>query len=117
MKLPLSKLVLPGILIAGILLSSVHAQPGSDRPPGVPIENWIAISDSAGIVIRNLPRTPTRYRFDLNQPGVPIPVPPDANAIPLGVQSLPGVLMAKHGGLWIRIDTPMPPVQVQPLDH
>jgi hypothetical protein len=117
MKLPVSKLVLAGILIAGILVSSVKAQPGANRPPGVPIENWIAISDSAGIVIRDLPRTPTRYRFDPNQPGVPIPVPPDANAIPLGVQSLPGVLVAKHEGLWIRIDMPMPPAQVQPLHH
>lgn len=117
MKLPLSKLVLAGILIAGILVSAVRAQTGANRPAGVPIENWIAISDSAGIVIGNFPRIPSRYRFDPRQPGVPIPLPPDANTIPFGVQSLPGVLMAKHGGLWIRVDMPMPPAQLQPLNH
>jgi hypothetical protein len=117
MKLPLAKLVLTGILIAGILMSAVRAQPEANRPPGVPIENWISISESAGIVIGNVPRIPTRYRFDPRQPGVPIPLPPGANTIPYGVQSLPGVLMAKHGGVWIRVETPMPPAQLQPLHH
>jgi hypothetical protein len=117
MKLPCSKLVLTGILLAGILVSAVKAQSEANRPPGVPIETWIEIADSAGIVIGNFPRIPARYRFDPRQPGVPIPLPPDANAIPYAVQSLPGVLIAKHGGLRIRVDMPMPPAQLQPLNH
>jgi hypothetical protein len=116
MKLPFSKLVLAGILIAGILVSSVRAQSGTNRPPGVPIDNWIAISDSVGIVIDKIPPAPNFYRFDPNQPGVLIPGLPD-DATSLGVLSSPGVLMAKRSGFWIRIDMPMPPAQVQPLDR
>ena len=117
MKLPLSTLVLAGALIAGMLVSSGKAQTEVDRPPGVPIENWIAISDSVGIVIRNLPQQQpsTAFRFDRDQPGRLIPIPPNAIEIPLDVQSLPGVLMAKHSGLWIRIDM-VPPAQLHPLD-
>jgi hypothetical protein len=115
MKLPLIKLVLTGILSAGILVFAGKAQTGANRPPGVPLENWIAISDSVGIVLADLPRTPTGYRFDFNQPGVPIPLPPGANS--LGTRSLPGVLMAKHADVWVRIDLPMPPAHLQPLDH
>src|SRR5688572_18281232 len=113
MKLLLSKLVLPGVLIAGILVCSVKAQPGVTRPPGVPMENWIAISDSVGIVVATVPPAPTLYRFDPDQPGGP----PGPNAIPLGNRSLRGVLMAKQNGLWNRVDLELPPAQTRLLDH
>ena len=117
MKLCSSNLILAVILLAGILVFSIEAQSGASRPPGVPVENWIAITESAGIVIRSVPRTPPRFRFDPNQPGVPIPMPPGAAAIPGDLPSMAGVLMAKHGDVWVRIEMPMPPAQLHPLDH
>lgn len=115
MEFPWSKLALVGLLLAGVLMCSVRAQPEVDRPPWVPIENWIVISESVGIVIRDLPRTPTSPPALRGPNGVLIPLPP--NAIPLGFQTLEGVLVAKHSGRWVRIDMPVPPAQLEPLDH
>jgi hypothetical protein len=116
-KLPFSTLVLVGILTAGIVMTSVKAQLGADRPPGVPTENWIAISDSVGILVASLPPPPTFYRFDPNQPGTPIPAPLPPNAIPLGIGSVRGVLMARQNGIWNRIVIELPPAQALPLEH
>jgi hypothetical protein len=116
MKLPMPNALLAGVLIAGVLVSSVGAQSGGDRPPGVPAEHWIAISDSVGIAVANVPPTPKPFRLDPNQPGVRIPVEPDAN-MTFGIGSLRGVLMAKQNGMWNRIVIELPPAQTLPLEH
>ena len=95
--------------IAGVLLlmvSWVAAQTPTDRPPNVPAESWIPISNSLGIVIVNIDSTPARtvFRFEPNEQRI----------IPL-IQSGTGVLMAKYNGVWTRIDLAAPPLQRQPL--
>jgi hypothetical protein len=91
--------------IAGLLLllvSWVGAQSTPDRPPNVPQENWIPLSDSVGVVIVNVNSTPSRtvYRFGANEPKV---------------QSGTGVLMAKYNGVWTRVDLAPPRAEGQPL--
>ena len=116
MKLPMSKVLLAGVLIAGFLVSSVGAQSDGNRPPGVPMDHWIAISDSVGIAVATVPPTPKPFRFDPNQPGVRIPIEPRPD-MTFGIGSLRGVLMAKQNGMWNRIVIELPPAQTLPLEH
>jgi hypothetical protein len=117
MKLFMPSALLAGVLIAAVLVSSVGAQSGGDRPPGVPSEHWIAISDSVGIAVATVPPKPNLFRLDPNQPGVRIPVEPDASMKFGVVGSLRGVLMAKQDGFWNRIVIELPPAQTLPLEH
>ena len=101
-------MVLRSVLVAFLLLIvSFWARAQSDdRPPGVPEDHWIAISESAGIVIAST--TPVVTRLDPNASAV-------WGAAP-STRSFRGVLMAKHNGSWIRIEIEAPPPQSQRLD-
>jgi hypothetical protein len=72
--------------------------------------------DSVGIAVATVPPTPKPFRLDPNQPGVRIPVEPDAT-MTFGIGSLRGVLMAEQNGMWHRIVIELPPAQTLPLEH
>jgi hypothetical protein len=107
MKALLSKTVVVAVALF-VLTTWVRAQSGSDMPPGIDQARWLPLSDSAGILLTDVPSTSPRatYRFEGNEPVV----------IP-DLQQGTGVLIAKLNGLWTRVDLSPPPARAQRLQH
>jgi hypothetical protein len=91
------------VATACLVVTASMAQSGGDRPPGADGNNWVPISDSAGILLTNVsPSGVTRLRgFDVE------------TLVPM---SGTGILMVKHGGVWMRVDPEPPRPRVQPLN-
>ena len=106
-----SKLLLAGLLVVGPI-PLVLARPPEDRPPSVAEENWIAVSESAGIIlipgkVDSLPPPPP--------PGPSGQAENHEQVSPTQPSALYGVLMARYHGVWTRIAWPSPSGQVSPL--
>lgn len=102
MKITTPKVLLLSMVGALILVALSEAQSPSDLPPGVSQENWIALSDSAGIVVVEL-AFPRGLIFD-SSPGGTLPLP-----------TTMGVLLVKHGDLWTKVDLVPPEPSVRQL--
>ena len=91
------------VATACLIVAASAAQSGADRPPGADGNNWVPISDTAGILLTNFnPSGVTRLReFDVQ------------TIVPM---SGTGILMVKFGGIWMRVDPELPPARVQPLN-
>jgi len=104
--------ILAAVVITFLLTTTwAGAQSASERPPGVDEETWIALSPSAGIVLRDVVSAPppSLFRFENNEPVV-IPQLQRATGAPMT-----GVLMARVNGVWARVDLEPPPARMQPL--
>ncbi|HEY3516486.1 MAG TPA: hypothetical protein VGL98_05515 [Gammaproteobacteria bacterium] len=97
------------MLVAAVVLivASSGAQTSADLPPGADGNNWIPISDSAGILLTNEAGTPDSIRLQLPGFNVQTVVPRRGT----------GILMVKYGGAWMRVDLKLPEARVQPLQH
>jgi hypothetical protein len=91
------------LVTAACLIVAASAAQSEDRPPGADGNNWVPISDTAGILLTKFdPSGVTRQReFDDVETIVPM--------------SGTGVLMVKFGGIWMRVDLAPPRARVQPL--
>jgi len=100
MKVTRSQWIL--VTVACLIVAAATAQSGADLPPGADGNNWVPISDSAGILLTNVSAAGAiRLRgFDVE------------TVIP---RRATGILMVKHGGSWIRVDAELPEPRVQPL--
>jgi hypothetical protein len=85
-----------------LIVASSAAQPGN-RPPGADGNNWIPISDSAGILLTNVAQMPDAIRLQ------------GLNVETISPREATGVLMIKRGGAWIRVDLEFPRARMQPL--
>lgn len=73
-----------------------------DRPPGVDADDWVRISDVAGIVLTGgAPMRVTGPRGER----LTLPMP----------RNVTGVLMVKRQGVWTRVELELPSPRVQPL--
>jgi hypothetical protein len=89
------------VLVAVFVIATwARAQPPIDRPVGVDVENWIAMSDSVGIALTRANRIGT--------------LPSGAQVDVSGAPQRTGVLMAKVNGLWTRIELAEGPPRLQP---
>jgi hypothetical protein len=98
MKVTRSQWIL--VTAACLIVASSAAQDGVDRPPGTDGNNWVPISDSAGILLTNVPA--------LRLQGVNV-----ETIVPM--QST-GILMVKRGRTWVRVDLELPQPRVHPLN-
>jgi hypothetical protein len=91
------------VATACLIVAASAAQSGADLPPGADGNNWVPISDTAGILLTKFnPSGVTLHReFDVE------------TIVPM---SGTGVLMVKFGGIWMRVDPELPPARVQPLN-
>ena len=90
------------VTAACLVVAASVAQSGADLPPGADGNNWVPISDTAGILLTNVsPSGGIRLRGF----GVETIVP----------MSGTGILMVKRGGVWMRVDPEPPRPRVQPL--
>jgi hypothetical protein len=101
MKVTRSQWIL--VATACLIVASSAAQSGADRPLGADGNNWIPISDSAGILLTNVAGMSDAIR--LQGLDVETIVPRQAT----------GILVVKHGGAWIRVDLEFPQARMQPL--
>ena len=74
-------------------------------PPGADGNNWIPISEVAGILLTNVAGAPDAVRFQFPELNVGTVVPRRGT----------GILMVKYGGTWMRVDPEPAPARVQPL--
>jgi hypothetical protein len=102
MKVTRSQWIL--VTAACLIVAASAAQSGADLPPGADGNNWVPISDTAGILLTKFdPSGVTWHRqFDDVQTLVPM--------------SGTGILMVKFGGIWMRVNPELPPPRVQPLN-
>jgi hypothetical protein len=101
MKVTRSQWIL--VATACLIVASSGAQSSADRPPGADGNNWVPISDSAGILLTNVAGMPDAIRLQgLNVETI---VPRQAT----------GILMVKYRGAWMRVDREFPPARMQPL--
>ena len=91
------------VATACLIVASSAAQSGADRPPGADGNNWVPISESAGILLTNVAGTPDAIRLQ----GI--------NAETIVARRGTGILMVKYGGSWIRVDLELPPPRLLPL--
>jgi hypothetical protein len=103
MKVARSQWIL--VATACVIVASPAAQSGADRPPGADGNNWVPISETAGIILTNVGGMRDAIRLQLRGLDVEPIVPRQAT----------GILMVKHGGTWMRVDLEPPPARVQPL--
>ena len=101
MKVSRSQWIL--VATACLIVASSAAQSGADRPPGADGNNWVPISDSAGILLTNLPEMPDAIRRQ------------GLNVEPIAPREATGILMVKRRGAWIRVDVEFPRARMQPL--
>ena len=104
MKVTRSQWIL--VTVACLIVAAAAAQSGADLPPGADGNNWVPISDSAGILLTNVASAPDAVRFQFPGFDVQTIVPRRGT----------GVLMVKYGGTWMRIDPELPPARLQPLN-
>ena len=102
MKVTRSQWIL--VATACLIVASSKAQSGGDRPPGADGNNWVPISDSAGILLTNVAGTPDAIRLRQG-----------FNVETIVPRQGTGILMVKHGGTWMRVDLELPRPRVQPL--
>jgi hypothetical protein len=92
------------VLVAILAITTwARAQSPGDRPLGVDEDNWVAISDTVGIVIVDVSYTARTA------------LPSD---LPRALSNLPrstGVLMVKVDELWTRVELAEPPPRVHPV--
>ncbi len=90
------------VATACLIVAASAAQSGADLPPGADRNNWVPISDTAGILLTKFnPSGVTRQReFDVE------------TIVPM---SGTGILMVKFRGIWMRVDPELAPARVQPL--
>jgi hypothetical protein len=93
------------VATACLIVAASAAQSGADRPPGADGNNWVPISDSAGILLTNPAGIPGAIRLNV----------PTSEVQTLIAGRGTGILMVKQGGIWMRVDLELPPPRVQPL--
>jgi hypothetical protein len=102
MKAFLSSIV---VLVAIVVMTTwAKAQAPGDRPLGVDEDNWVAISDTVGIVLVDVSYTAARA-------ALPSDVPRALSNLPRST----GVLVVKVNGVWTRAELAEPPPRVQPV--
>jgi hypothetical protein len=101
MKVTRSQWIL--VATACLFVAASAAQSGADLPPGADANNWIPISDSAGILLTNVSAAGA---IRLQGFEVKTLVPRQGT----------GILIVKYGGSWIRVDLEPPQPRVQPLN-
>jgi hypothetical protein len=106
MKVTRSQWIL--VAAACLVVAASAAQSGSDRPPGADENNWVPISDSAGILLTNVRNMPDPLRLELQLRGL--------NAETLLPLSGTGILMVRRGRTWTRVDLELPQPRVQQLN-
>jgi hypothetical protein len=89
------------VATACLIVAASSAQSGADLPPGADANSWVPISDSAGILLTNVPTLP-------RVPGMPDEI--------LRLREGTGVLMVKRGGAWMRVDLEFPQARLHPLN-
>jgi hypothetical protein len=102
MKALLSSTVIALVAILAIT-TWARAQAPGERPLGVDAVNWVAISDTVGIVLADVSYARNTLPSDL----------------PRALSNLPrstGVLMVKVNELWTRVELVEPPPRVHPLN-
>lgn len=104
MKVTRSQWIL--VTAACLIVAASAAQSGADLPPGADGNNWVPLSDTAGILLTNPAGIPGAIRLQPLQ-GFKV------DTIVAGRGD--GILMVKHGGTWMRVDLEFPPARVQPL--
>jgi hypothetical protein len=103
MKVTRSQWIL--VAMACLMVAASAAQSEADRPPGADGNNWVPISDSAGILLTKLSGAPDAIQLQVQGFNVETLVPRRAT----------GILMVKYGGAWMRVDAEPPPPRLQPL--
>jgi hypothetical protein len=88
------------VTAACLIVAASAAQSGANLPPGADGNNWVPISDSAGILLTNVPALRLQG-FDVE------------TIVPM--QST-GTLMVKRGRTWVRVDLELPQPRVHPLN-
>ena len=91
------------VTTACLVVTASMAQSGGDRPPGADGNNWVPISDSAGILLT-----------DVAAPGAIKLQGFKVEAIVPGQGT--GILMVKYGGAWVRVDLELPKARMQHLN-
>ena len=102
MKALLSSTIIVFVAILAIT-TWARAQAPGDRPLGVDEGNWVALSDTVGIVLVDV---------DFGSARSALP-----SGVPIALSGLPrstGVLMVKVNGLWTRFEWADAPPRVQP---
>ena len=87
-----------------LIVAASAAQSGADLPPGADGNNWVPISDTAGILLTNPAGIPGAMRFQPLQ---------GFNVETIVAGRGPGILMVKHGGAWLRVDLELPPARLR----
>lgn len=92
------------VLVAILAIATwAKAQAPGDRPLGVNADNWIALSDTVGMVLVDVSVDPARKALP---PGVPIELS--------GLPRSTGVLVVKVHGFWTRVEWAEAPLRVHP---
>jgi hypothetical protein len=92
------------VLVAILAITTwARAQAPGDRPSGVDEGDWVALSDTVGIVLVDVNFGSARYTLP---PGVPRELS--------GLPRSTGVLMVKVNGFWTRLEWADAPPRVQP---
>ena len=93
------------VATACLIVASSAAQSGADRPPGADGNNWVPISESAGILLTNVAGTPDVIRLR----------PQGFDVDTIAPRQATGILMVKYGRAWTRVDLELPPPRMLPL--
>ena len=91
------------VTAACLIVAASAAQSGVDRPPGADGNNWVPISDSAGILLTNVAALGA-FRLQ------------GFNVEPIGPMQSTGIVMVKRGGTWVRVDLELPQPRIHPLN-
>jgi hypothetical protein len=105
MKITRSQWIL--VTAASLIVAASAAQSVADLPPGADGNNWVPISDTAGILLTSPAGIPGAIRLQPQQ---------GFNVETIAAGRGPGILMVKHGGAWMRVDLELPPARVHPLN-
>jgi hypothetical protein len=106
MKVSRSQWIL--VTAACLIVAASAAQTDADLPPGADGNNWIPISDSAGILLTNATGMPNVIPDAIRRQGFDV--------LTLVPMRSTGTLMVKHGGIWTRVDLELPQPRVLPLN-
>jgi hypothetical protein len=104
MKITRSQWIL--VTAACLIVAASAAQTRADLPPGADGNNWVPISDTAGILLTNVERTSEAVRLNFQ----------DFTAETIIPRQGTGILMVKHGGTWMRVDLELPKARMQRLN-
>ena len=104
MKITRSQWIL--VTAACLIVAASAAQSNADLPPGAAGHNWVPISDTAGILLTNVAPTPDAVRLNFQ----------DFTAQTIIPRQGTGILMVRHGGIWMRVDLELPKARMQQLN-